>query len=1048
MKTEKHGTAFSLRLSVISILLLSGFYLQVSAQAKDFTRWVNPFIGTGGHGHTFPGATMPFGMVQLSPDTRIDNWDGSSGYHYSDNIIYGFSHTHLSGTGIPDGADILFMPVADSERLYGKPSDYNGGPIRTSASTFSHQDEVAAPGYYSVRLNEKRVLAELTATQRVGFHRYTFSKSKNAGIHLDLLWRDKTLDRDSKIIGNRRIEGFRRSTSWAKNQTVYFVAEFSKAFGVNTGRPSALGDDKDDGYFLSFETKEGEQVLVKVAISYVSIEGARKNLEAELPHWDFDKVRADAKAAWNKELSKIEVAGGTDDQRTVFYTALYHTMIHPNVFNDVDGKYKGHDGKVHQLRNADALVRNEGRSGPKDFHTAQKPVKPRSASPEEPAIADGGVRVPSDHYTVFSLWDTFRATHPLYTIIDQRRTVDFINSFIRIYEQGGRLPVWELWGEETDTMIGYHSVSVIADAMAKGIEGFDHEKAYEAAKHSANLDHHGLAAYKKRGYISGEDDNESVSKTLEYAYNDWCIAQMAELLQSRAEERAKVSRDAETQRAIDQYRADAAEFRRRSRYFENLFDPETGFMRPKRNGGFIEPFAPNEVTFHFTEGNSWQYSFFVPHNVPRLIELMGGSEKFAAKLDELFTTDQKLTGRFQPDITGLNGQYAHGNEPSHHIPYLYNYVGQRGKTQKYVRKIMDEFYRNAPDGLIGNEDCGQMSAWYVLSASGFYQVAPGMPYYEFGTPLFPEVKYHLENGRTFTIRAAGLSEKNIYVRSRSLNGKRHGLSALSHADIMNGGVLEFEMAEKADDIDGFRCCKVVMNDVAVPLINGPRTFRDKASISIKTIWPGMKVFYTTDGTLPTERSKRYLAPFEVTETAEAKAIAVDQKGNRSLPVEARFQKRANDWTAKLYSEYNSQYPGNGEDTIIDGLRGNANFAAGEWQGFWGRPFEAVIDLKRPTTVNRVGGSFLQTVRSWIWMPDRIEFEASGDGIAFQKIAEIRTNFPVRDETPQVKEFFSNLPQPISARYIRVRAFNFGKIPAWHLGAGGDPWIFVDEIFIQ
>ena len=489
-------------------------------------------------------------MVQLSPDTRIDNWDGSAGYHYSDDIIYGFSHTHLSGTGIPDGCDILFMPTVGEPLLYAKPGDKS---VNGYASRFSHADEKAEPGYYSVKLDDDGILAEMTATKRAGFHRYTFSRpSDEARILLDLVWRDRVLDSEIEVIGDRRIEGLRRSSSWAKDQTVYFVAEFSKPFRDKTifvdreGKSvSARGKAPNfrwmhrGKYAKSsqlFRVKKDEQILLKVAISYVSIEGARKNLEEELPHWDFDKVRADAKAAWNKELSKIEVSGGTDDQTTNFYTALYHTMIHPNVFNDVDGSYREHDGKVHQL----------------PAYAAQPPYLRRSSASPDSAVKPGGSAAdqtrrqsrgsntqsrrksgafpqidgqsPPEHYTVFSLWDTFRTAHPLYTIIDQRRTVDFINAFIRIYEQSGRLPVWELWGEETDTMIGYHAVSVIADAMAKGIEGFDYEKAYKAAKHSAELDHFGLAAYKKRGYISSEDENESVSKTLEYAYNDWCIA--------------------------------------------------------------------------------------------------------------------------------------------------------------------------------------------------------------------------------------------------------------------------------------------------------------------------------------------------------------------------------------------------------------------------------------------------------------------------------------------------------------------------------------------
>jgi len=732
-------------LKILFIALL--FFDSAIGQSIDYTRWVNPFIGTGGHGHTFPGATMPFGMVQLSPDTRIDNWDGSSGYHYSDDIIYGYSHTHLSGTGIPDGCDILLMPTIGDEKLFAAPTkNIEDGYI----SKFAHANERAEPGYYSVKLDATGITAELTATNRVGFHRYTFPKAGKVNVILDLGWRDKVKSSQMKILGDR-VEGFRHSSSWAKDQKVYFVAKFSKPVEnfLSNASPS---DSRTESFGIinnfPFTLKEGEQVLVKVAISYVSIEGARKNLEAELPHWDFDKVRADAKAAWNKELSKIEVSGGTDEQTTNFYTALYHTMIHPNVFNDVDGKYLGHDRKVHELGSADTPVRMSAASA------RRKPLAGGTGD------ADKSVRAPSEHYTVFSLWDTFRATHPLYTIIDQRRTVDYINSFIRIYEQGGRLPVWELWGEETDTMIGYHSVSVIADAMAKGIEGFDYEKAYAAAKHSANLDHHGLAAYKRRGYISAEDDNESVSKTLEYAYNDWCIAQMAKILTERKKRNGRITR-----KSI-RYAYDDRLFSFRAKHFENLYDPNTRFFRPKQNGGFIRPFAPNEVTFHFTEGNSWQYSFFVPHDVSRLIELEDGPEYFAGKLERLFTTNEKLTGRFQPDITGLIGQYAHGNEPSHHIPYLFTYAGQPWRAQKYVRKIMDEFYRNAPDGLIGNEDAGQMSAWYILSASGFYPVAPGSPVYAFGTPLFPEMKYNLENGKTFTIRADGVSAENIYVAGR------------------------------------------------------------------------------------------------------------------------------------------------------------------------------------------------------------------------------------------------------------------------------------------
>jgi putative alpha-1,2-mannosidase len=993
-------------LRLIVLLLLCTFCL--SAQTKDYTSYVNPFIGTGGHGHTFPGATMPFGMVQLSPDTRTDNWDGSSGYHYSDDIIYGFSHTHLSGTGIPDYCDILLMPVSGNLQFDAKAGDKT---VNGYASKFSHANEKAEPGYYSVKLEDDNILAEMTATTRVGLHRYTFIDGGLANIMLDLKWRDQVLDSDLNVTGNR-IEGFRRSSSWAKDQVVYFVIEFSKPLeykvairsdssGKAETRPDGSAVRKDLKAAIQFDTKPGEQIMAKVALSPVSIEGARKNLAAELPGWDFEKVRAAAKAAWNKQLAKIEAAGGTNEQTVNFYTALYHTAIQPNTFQDVDGQYRGLD---------------------KNIHTA-----------------------PTDtHYTVFSLWDTFRAAHPLYTIIDQKRTADFINTFIRQYEQGGRLPVWELAGNETDCMIGYHAVSVIADAIAKDIKGFDREKAYAAAKHSAGLDHFGLAAYKKHGYISMEDEQESVSKTLEYAYDDFCIYQMALLLSSEPipgdPNHRRVIADKERAAGYDQ---DADKFLARSRYFENLFDRETGFMRPRQNGGFVKPFLPNEVTFHFTEGNSWQYTFFVPHNIPRLIELMGGRAKFAAKLDELFTTEVKLAGREQPDVTGLIGQYAHGNEPSHHIAYLYNNAGEPWKTQKIVRRIMDEFYKPAPDGLIGNEDCGQMSAWYILSASGFYPTRPGIEYYDLGTPLFKEMKYHLENGKTFTVKAANVSPKNIYVRSVKLNGKKLAGLEFPHREIMNGGVLEFEMTDLPDKTPRPASSGNSDTFVAVPLIEGGgRIFKGQTTITISSTTSGAKIAYTVNDSGP----QLYTGPFTIDQTSTITAKAIVDK-NESLMSEARFYKKPHEWTVRIANKYNRQYTGGGDEGLIDGIRGTLNFASGEWQGYQPYDLVAVIDLQRETEVHRVGGGFLQDARSWIWMPARIEFEISQDNVTWAKVADIKTDIDPRDLTPVIRNYAKDI-SPVKTRYVRVHAYNLGKIPAWHPGAGDDAFIFVDEIFIE
>ncbi len=993
------------KLSVIICFL--AICVNVSAQ-KDYTKYVNPFIGTGGHGHTFPGATVPFGAVQLSPDTRIDNWDGSSGYHYSDNEIFGFSHTHLSGTGIPDYCDVLLMPTVGDV-------DFNN-----FKSKFSHANEKAEAGYYSVKM-DNGVTAELTATTRVGVHRYTFPKSDKANIVLDLKWRDKVLDSELKIVGQKSIEGYRRSSSWATNQVIYFVAEFSKPFdssllngnGMNlSSRNFSFQNGTDVKSRFQFKTSTNEQIMVKVGISAVSIENARLNLKTEVPHWNFDKVRADAKDIWNKELSQIEVMDDNIDNLTKFYTALYHTKIQPNVFSDVNGDYRGIDKNVHNL----------GRTA-----TARK----RQNEPE--------------NYTVFSLWDTFRAAHPLYTIIDEKRTVQFINTFIRQYEQGGRLPVWELAGNETDCMIGYHAVSVIADAMAKGIKGFDYEKAFEAAKHSAELNHFGLEAYKKKGFIEMSDENESVSKTLEYAYDDFCIAMMASTL---AMNYNNLSLKPKNKENASNLKKDYNKFIKRSQSYENLFDSETGFMRPRQNGGFISPFKPNEVSFHFTEGNSWVYSFFVPHDIRGLINLHGGKANFAKKLDELFTTKDALTGREQPDITGLIGQYAHGNEPSHHIAYLYNYADQPWKTQKLVRQILDEFYKNDPDGLIGNEDCGQMSAWFILSSLGFYQVNPSRRNYDIGTPLFKEAKIRLENGKTFTIKAPNVSPKNIFVKSVKLDGDFHRLTMFSHIDIKAGKTLEFEMSDKPVENWFSRFSQQgisVLGFVAVPTINvKERVFKGSTTISIGSNTKGIKTFYSIDGSEP---KTEYKQEFTVEKDAKIKAVSVNSKGEKSQIVESIVHKLPHDWSVKLFSKYNRQYTGGGEIGLIDGIRGTTNFASGEWQGYQSQDFIAVIDLQRETEIKKLGGGFLQVARSWIWLPTKIEFEVSNDNVKFTKVAEIKTDVMPEDMKEQFRDYQQNI-EPTKTRYVRVKATNLGKIPAWHPGAGFDAFIFVDEIFIE
>lgn len=978
--------------AVLSLLLCSSLY--VSARQSP-TAYVDPFVGTGGHGHTFPGATVPFGMVQLSPDTRLTGWDGCSGYHYSDDIIYGFSHTHLSGTGISDYGDILLMPTDGDVRLTALGAR---GTADGYASRFSHRNERAAAGYYSVKLDDDNILAELTATPRVGLHRYTFQPTANANVILDLTHRDKVFDSGLKVTAGNRIEGFRRSEAWAKDQLVYFVAEFSqpfKSYGIAVDDRVVAGLSEAQGTnvkaFFTFDARGGAPVMVKVAISAVSAEGAARNLAAELRDWDFDRARADADRVWTQALGKIEVSGGTREQLVNFYTALYHSMLAPNLFMDADGRYRGRDLKTH--------------------------------------TADG-----FDNYTVFSLWDTFRAAHPLYTIIEQKRTADFINTFLAQYEHGGRLPVWELAGNETDTMIGYHAASVIADAAAKGVKGFDLERAYAAMQHSARLQHFGLDAYARRGYISSEDEPESVSKTLEYAYDDWCVAVVAQLLGRH-----------------DDYEY----FIRRAQHYKNLFDPDTGFMRARRNGGWVTPFDPREVNFSFTEANSWQYSFFAPHDIGGLIELSGGRGKFARRLDELFAADSGTTGREQADITGLVGQYAHGNEPSHHVAYLYNFAGQPWKTQARVRQIMDTFYAPRPDGLIGNEDCGQMSAWYVLSAAGLYQVAPARPLYSIGTPLFEQARFNLENGKTFVVKAHGVSHRNIYIQSARLNGRPYGKPYLTHADLMKGGEIVYEMGPTPDTIWGARdgqlaaAANITHERITpVPVIQADGdSFRHQMTVKLKPTTPRLRLYYTTDGSDPDTGSTLYRRPLVLRRPTTVKAFALNERGIRSFVTTAHFRRILHDWKIRLLSSYAPQYSGGGPDALIDGARGGADFRTGAWQGYQGQDFEALIDLGEMKSVTRLGAGFLQDVGSWIWLPTRVEFELSLDGVNFSKAAVATHDVSDRDTRLTVKELSSAFPRR-DARFIRVKAYNYGAVPPWHPGAGGRAWVFIDEISVE
>lgn len=971
-------------------LILQFIGIVCSSQAPDYASRVNPFIGTGGTGHTFPGAVLPFGMVQLSPDTRIDgSWEGCSGYYHSDSVIYGFSHTHLSGTGVSDYGDILIMPTTGEPSLKNK--DYS--------SHFSHLKETASPGFYQVQLDDDHIKAELTATTRVGVHRYTFPKTDKANIIIDLLHRDKTLRSNITIIDSVTIIGYRVSEAWAREQHVYFALKFSKPFkknGLSTMQegakfPQTKKTEKTEGGFFQFDANDDQPLVIKVAISQTGVDGAMKNLYAEAPHWDFETYKADARQAWNNELSKIEVSDESPEKSTLFYTALYHCMIHPSIASDVDGKYRGRDLKVHE--------------------------------------ATGFVP-----YTVFSLWDTFRALHPLFTIIQQKRTTDIVNTFLHQYQEGGRLPMWELSANEANCMIGFHSVSVIADAYTKNIGGFDTELAYKAMMDASNYKDLGTPIFNKNKYLQIDDESESVSKTLEYSYDNWCIAQVAKKLNKPK---------------------DYAFLIQRAQGYKNLYDAKTGFIRPRKNGGWLNPFDPSEVNNYYTEANGWQYTFFVPQDLDGLMLRMGGAKKMEQKLDELFSAPSKTSGREQVDITGLIGQYAHGNEPSHHMAYLYNYVGRPDKTQERIYQIVNEFYKNDPDGLIGNEDCGQMSAWYVLSSMGFYQVCPGLPDYAIGTPAFDHVKIHLENGKVFEIVKQSQSGTSKYIRTCKLNGKASNRSFISHAFIMNGGKMEFTMSDKADSTLAFGKALsdrphtgIAPSLVMAPVINNAAKNRnEKSVISINTNNPKDKIVYTINGADPTKRSAVYTHTFVCDTTAVIKAKAYSGNDSSSTAISYVY-KKPNNWKVTIQGNYNRQYDAGGDDGIIDGQHGTTNWKSGGWQGYQGQDFECVIDLGKPTQIQSITSSFLQDTRSWIIFPKKVEYFISEDGKNYILFGIIENGVAAEDYSTQIRSFGSTLPVKTSTRYIKVKAFNYGKLPAWHQGNGGDAFIFVDEIEVK
>lgn len=757
--------------NLISIVILMMSCSIVAQQKNDLAKYVNPFIGTEKMGHTYPGVTVPFGSVQLSPETDTlsyelngkynpDVYKYCAGYRYEDKTIVGFSHTHFSGTGHSDLGDFLIMPSVG--KLQMNPGTAQN-PEKGFRSKFSHQNEHAEAGYYRVKLDDPNVLAELTATSRVGFHQYTFPKSNDAHFILDLMagiynYDDKNVWTYVRVVNDRLITGYRQTSGWARTRTVYFAMEFSKPFksygqknfetsqvykgfwrkfNQNDNFPEIAG--RKIRMHFDFDTQEQEKIQIKFAISPVSQANAEANLKNEIPNWNFEQVRKNAYQQWNSELNKIQITASEED-KTNFYTAMYHSFISPTEYMDGNGEYKGLDQNIHQAKNF-------------------------------------------TNYTTFSLWDTYRALHPFFNIIQPKRNNDMVHSMMAHYDQFSMkmLPIWSHYANENWCMSGYHSVSVVADAIIKGVYKGNPEEALKACIATSNKRmYEGIGDFIDLGYVPADKNGTSVSNTLEYAYDDWAIAQIAKKLGK-----------------TDTYN----EYMKRASQWKNVYDSRIGFMRPRfANGEFKKEFDPLDTHGQgFIEGNTWNYSFFVPHQPEELIQIMGGKDVFTKKLDELFT--MHLPDEFfanTEDITreGIIGGYVHGNEPAHHVPYLYNFAGQPWKTQEIVRKILKMQYQARPDGLGGNDDCGQMSAWYIFSSLGFYPVAPGSDSYSIGSPLVKTAELHLENGKTFSIEAKNQSDKNIYVQKMELNGKPLNEFTLKHQDIMNGGKLVFVMGSK------------------------------------------------------------------------------------------------------------------------------------------------------------------------------------------------------------------------------------------------------------
>ncbi|SMO64261.1 alpha-1,2-mannosidase, putative [Saccharicrinis carchari] len=1009
-----------MRLKNIALFLILASLLSACySGSKSPYDYADPMIGTDGLGHTFPGATVPFGMVQLSPSNDFKAWNWCSGYHYSDSILKGFAHTHLSGAGLAGLGDILFMPTTGEVKLEAGTEE---NPEMGYRSRFSHNQEEASPGYYSVVLKDYDVNVELTATERVGFHKYTPAQAGTLNVIIDPTHHimERVLDTGIEYISDTEMRGYKKSDGEGGERTVFFYARFSKPiikFGLakdNTVSPGAETlKGKNTKAFVQVQLKSNEALQVQVALSFVSHRGAKSNFDAEGAGLSFTEVHTMARSKWSEKLNKIKVDGKSTSDKRIFYTAMYHSFISPNLISDVNGKYVV-EGKV---------------------LTSEIP-----------------------QYSNFSTWDTFRALNPLFTMIDQEKTAEFVNSLASRHSDAKvGLPVWECLGHDNVCMIGYNAVSPLVDAALKDIKGIDANQVYEAVraaamsteKHSPNYDKNGMEEYIQLGFVPAEL-NCAVSKTTEQNYYDWCIAMLAK----------KLGRTADAQLFIE-----------RSLGYRNLFNPQTQFLHSKYTTGEwreMDLTVWSDLIGNYVSGNIWAYSAFVPHDVEGLMSLIGGREELATWLDGIFTDTSHIAGDTHVDISGFIGKYGHGDEPGHHMPYLYNYAGQPWKTQSYVRKVMDDFYQDTPDGLVNNDDLGQMSAWYIFGALGFYPVCPGDMQYIITAPLFSSAAIQLENGKQFTIRAKNNPKENIYIQSVTLNGEPYTKSFIAHQQIMQGGEMVFEMggepnkkwASEPEDMP-VSSVSVPKGSSALPQItlkpfdkDNSEMFEGSRKVRLHSNTPDADIYYTLDGSTPDKKSKKYKGGITMHKTSNLKAIAYADGMKPSFVYDRtyyagrRFEELAQGYPILTLENKAGQHIPTKDSPLMNQKIGSEKFNDGRWVGFNGRDMVAVIDFGQEIRLKNLSLGFLSNTGVWIFPPSAISVSASNDNKNFKEIAHKSFSY----SQAELEETFLERPifnlNHIKTRYLKVTASEFGPIPSWHAATGHKGLMYLDEIILN